>query len=382
MEDRAMKKLFRVTTYPVSFKGLLNGQSRFFSKYFEFTAISSPGPELVELSISEGVRTVSLSMSRQITPLLDLISLFKMSVLFAKEQPDIIHSHTPKAGLIAMLAGWMTRCPRRIHTVAGLPLMVCSGAKKYLLILVERLTYACATMVIPNSKGLYDYIIEHRLCCAKKIRFIEPGSSNGIDLDYFSIDKVLPESNECKRTLNITDDAFIFMFAGRLVKDKGIEELVDAFSKVAPTAPHCRLVILGDFDYGLNPISELTRHILHTHPQITMVGFQPDVRPYLAVSDMLILPSYREGLPQIVLQACAMGTPCMVSDIIGCVDIITDQHNGLVIESQSSDAIARAMQNILQNASLLDTLSQNARPSVERYRQDGIWNALLEIYQG
>ena len=167
-----MKTLFRITTYPISLQRLLRGQPRFFAKHFEFVAISQPGPELAEVQQREGVRTIGIPMTRQITPFRDLISLVRMIVLFLREKPDIVHTHTPKAGLIGMIAAWLTCRPKRLHTVAGLPLMATQGFKKQILIGIEKLTYACATTVIPNSKGLHTYLIEKKLCDPQKLLFL------------------------------------------------------------------------------------------------------------------------------------------------------------------------------------------------------------------
>ena len=264
------QKLFRITTYPISLQRLLRGQHRFFSRHFECVAISNPGSELAEIQAREGIRTIGIPMTRQITPFQDLRSLLHMTWLFLKEKPDIVHTHTPKAGLIGMLAAWLTHRPQRIHTVAGLPLMATQGIKKQLLINIEKLTYASATTVIPNSRGLHRYLIDHKLCNPKKIFFIEPGSSNGIDLDYFSRKEVTPAfSNKIPES-----GVFTFIFIGRLVKDKGIEELTLAFTRLADALPQIRLQIVGDFDHGLNPIAPTVKDVLQQHPQITMFGFK------------------------------------------------------------------------------------------------------------
>lgn len=374
-----MKKLFRITTYPISLRRLLDGQLRFFSDHFQMTAIANPSSELDELGNQQGVRTIGIPLSRKITPIQDLISLWQMTRLFLKEKPDIIHTHTPKAGLIGMVAGWLTRCPKRIHTVAGLPLMASTGFKKQILIAVERITYACATVVIPNSQGLYQYISDNHMCDPKKLHFIEPGSSNGINLDYFSLNAIQPEIMKIRLALNLYSDIFVFAFAGRIVRDKGIQELVAAFCKLATTSPQIRLLIIGDFDHGLNPISEDARKTLIDHPQIIMVGFQTDIRPYLAVSDMLVLPSYREGLPQILLQACAMDTPCIATDIMGCNEIITEK-NGQLVEAQSTDSLYQAMNRAISNTDKVNQWKSQARESIKHYDQQLIWQQLLDIY--
>ena len=374
-----MTKLFRITTYPISLQNLLRGQPHFFSRHFEFTAISNVGPELTEVQNREGIRTIGLSMTRKITPLRDLISLYHMTHLFSKEKPDIVHTHTPKAGLIGMLAGWLTRRPKRIHTVAGLPLMATKGIKKQVLIGIEKLTYACATTVIPNSKGLHTYLIEKKLCATQKILFLEPGSSNGIDLEYFSREAIRMKITETKKNLRLDASHFIFIFAGRITRDKGINELVHAFCRLAEHDPNIRLLIIGDFDYGLNPIDINTKTTLTTHPQIILNEFQADVRPYLALANILVLPSYREGLPQIVLQACALDTPCIVSDIMGCNEII-DSENGQLIIPRSTESLYQAMYRAITNPDQVKKWKSHARASIIRYDQTLVWKKLLNVY--
>lgn len=374
-----MKKLFRITTYPISLQRLLRGQPRFFAKHFEFVAISQPGVELDDVQQREAVRTIGIPITRQITPFRDLLSLVRMIGLFLREKPDIVHTHTPKAGLIGMMAAWLTCRPKRLHTVAGLPLMATKGFKKQILISIEKLTYACATTVIPNSQGLHRYLIDKKLCNPKKIVFISPGSSNGIDLAYFSRTAVHASISETKHKLELNDTHFIFVFAGRITRDKGINELVSAFCLLADKNPYARLLIVGDFDHGLNPIDANTKIQLTTHPQIIRTGFQSDVRPYLALADLLVLPSYREGLPQIVLQACAMDTPCIVSDIMGCNEIITGE-NGQLVESHSVDSLYHAMTHAITNQDKVSQWKSQARESIKHYDQRLIWQQLLEIY--
>jgi glycosyltransferase involved in cell wall biosynthesis len=374
-----MIKLFRITTYPISLQKLLRGQPRFFSDHFEFVAISNPGPELAEIQEREAVRTIGIPMTRQITPFHDLLSLIRMIGLFLKEKPDIVHTHTPKAGIIGMIAAWLTCRPKRLHTVAGLPLMATQGLKKQILISIEKLTYACATTVIPNSQGLHSYLIDNQLCDPQKLLFLEPGSSNGIDLEYFSRDAIQIEMIETKKTLRLDDSHFIFIFAGRITRDKGINELAEAFFRLADKNTQIRLLLVGDFDHGLNPIKNNIKILLMKHPQIIRTGFQPDIRPYLAVADILILPSYREGLPQIVLQACAMDTPCIVSDIMGCNEIIGSE-NGQRIMPRSTESLYQAMYQAITNPDQVKKWKAHARTSIIRYDQTLVWKKLLNVY--
>lgn len=375
-------KLIRITTVPISLKILLKGQLGFMRQYFDVVAVSSRGKELDEVEAREGVRTVALDMSREITPLKDFISLIKMCILLWREKPDIVHTHTPKAGLIGMMAAWITRVPHRLHTVAGLPLMESRGIKRNILMLVEKLTYTCATHVYPNSFGLETFIINKHLCDTNKLKVLGNGSSNGIDTDYFRLtDGIEKQKALLRQKLEIQEDDFIFVFVGRIVKDKGIDELLKAFEQLNREIPCTKLMLVGAFEEKLDPVSDHSRSILKDNPAVISAGFQQDVRPFLALADCFVFPSYREGFPNVVMQAGAMGLPSIVSDINGCNEIVKTEKNGMIIPLKNTDALYMSMKEMYQNRPLRETLSENARAMiVERYDQKIMWQTIKQEY--
>lgn len=382
-------KLIRITTVPVSLRTLLKGQHRFFSENgFEVIGVSSAGDVLDEVSQNEGIPTVAIEMSRKISPFKDLKSLWQFYRFCKKEKPDMVHSHTPKAGIVGMLGAKLAGVPVRIHTVAGLPLMETTGLKRKMLIAVEKLTYACSTGVYPNSKGLYDFILKQKLCRKDKLKIIGNGSSNGVDTQFFSTENVSAETKEkLKKELGIKKEDFVFVFAGRLVSDKGINELVEAFSEVSGSkyqvaGREVKLLLVGPEERELDPLKPKTLTEIEENPDIISVGYQRDVRPYYAVADALVFPSYREGFPNVVLQSGAMGLPAIVSDINGCNEIITDQKNGLIIPPKDSPALSGAMHKMIADTTLYQYLKSNARPMITaRYQQQEVWNALLTEYR-
>src|SRR5690554_4068900 len=224
-------KLLRITTVPLSLKVLLKGQHRFMSdKGFEVVGVSNDGEQLHEVKNEEGVRVKVVEMTRTISPIKDLKALWNFYHLCKKEKPLMVHSHTPKAGIVGMLGAKLAGVPIRLHTVAGLPLMEATGVKRKILDFVEKLTYASATKVYPNSKGLYDFILDNNYTSTDKLKVIANGSSNGIDTSFFSPDVIAEETkNTLRSKLNLAADDFVFVFIGRLVGDKGINELVEAF---------------------------------------------------------------------------------------------------------------------------------------------------------
>lgn len=379
----AMKKLVRITTVPVSLRILLKGQLRFMAPYYEVTAVSSGGAELDKLVEEQGVGVYAVDMTRKITPVSDLKALFRMIRFFRKTRPMIVHTHTPKAGLLGMLAAWICRVPIRIHTVAGLPLLEAQGIKRKVLNTVEYLTYFCAHKVYPNSFRLKEIIEEEKLCRSSKLKVLGNGSSNGIDVTVFSPGQISEAASASLReSLKIAGDDLVFCFVGRVVSHKGINELMEAFTEVHEQCPHARLLLVGPFEKELDPLSEAAEKTLHTHPAVRWVGYQPDVRPYLAISDIFVFPSYREGFPNVVMQAGAMGLPSIVSDINGCNEIIREGDNGIIVPPKSSKALREAMLELANNTTKRAALAAQSREAiVSRYRQEMIWNTLLEEYR-
>ena len=384
-----MKKLIRITTVPISFKVLLKGQLRFMaSNGFDVKGVSSEGEELKEVRENEGIMMKVINMSRKITPFQDLKSLWEMWNFLRKERPQIVHTHTPKAGIIGMLAARLAGVPYRLHTVAGLPLMEATGIKRKILNFVEKLTYSSATRVYPNSKGLYDFILQNNFTQSNKLKIIANGSSNGIDTAFFSPDQVSEtERVTLREKLNIQPDDFVFVFVGRIVSDKGINELIKAFSQLQTTENNeltgIKLLLVGGLESDLDPLNPETLAEINQNKDIISVGFQQDVRPFFAISDALAFPSYREGFPNVVMQAGAMGLPSIVSDINGCNEIIVEGENGLIIPPKNVEKLKEKMLTLAKDKNLYTKLKENSRRMIEnRYEQSVVWNAILEEYEG
>lgn len=381
-------KLVRITTVPISLDKLLQGQLQYMTSFYDVIAMSSNSDYLEKIGKREGVRTFPLRLTRKITPFADAFAVVTLFLWLRKERPLIVHSHTPKAGLVAMLASKWAGVPIRLHTVAGLPLMESTGLKRKLLNFIERLTYSCATKVYPNSFGLRDIILHNNFCVSTKISVIANGSSNGIDVDYFNRNEIsnkLISSLKDKHTISPTD--FVFIFVGRLVTDKGITEMVTAFEKVYNINSSVKLLLVGHFEPNLDPISTETLTKIKEHKAIISVGYQDDVRPYYALANALIFPSYREGFPNVVMQAGAMELPCIVTAINGCNEIIQEGINGAIIPVKNAAAVFSKMMELLEDTSYYNTLQSNARKMItSRYNQKLIWKAIhdeyLQLYDG
>lgn len=371
--------ILRLTTIPMSLDLLLRGQLAFMkAQGFEVHAGSSSGREIEAIVAREGVAHHVFPFSRTISPLLDLVAIFRMVRFLRKYRFQIVHTHTPKAGLVGMIAAWICRVPIRLHTVAGLPLMETNGLKRKVLTLVERITYHCATGVYPNSFKMMQYIQRHIYSSQTKLKVIGNGSSNGIDTDYFQTDGILERrALAIKDELQIPLDHKVAIFIGRITGDKGINELVGAFKSFEKLS----LILVGPFEPDLDPLDDQTVLEIQHNPNIHAVGYQSEIRPYLLAADFLTFPSYREGFPNVPMQAGAMGRPCIVTNINGCNEIIELEINGLIIPVKDQEALKLAMERLLSDAVLFERMKEMARPMiVDRYDQKVVWEALYQEY--
>ena len=375
-----MEKLIRITTVPISIEKLLENQPKHFSKFFDITIVSSDKSELEKLGKKQGVKTFCLPLTRKITPFKDIIAILKLYFFLKREKPKIVHSHTPKAGFVGMTASFFAGVPIRMHTVAGLPLMERKFIKKKVLIFIEKLTYLFASNVYSNSKKLMEYILSKKFCSERKIKTLANGSSNGIDTKYFSDNISLKNKNKLLNTLEILKNDFVFCYVGRVVKDKGINELVSAFNELNLKSRNCKLIIVGKIENETNPVSKSTMGIIKKNKNILLTGFKNDVRPYLSIGNCFVFPSYREGFPNVLMQAGAMDLPCIATNINGCNEIIQDNINGFLIPPKNINALVKAMQKIMDKK-LIIKLSKNCRLMVkEKYDQKFFWEILLIEY--
>lgn len=342
---------------------------------YEVVAVSSDGPELQRVR-DAGARTASVEMQRHISPLKDLKSLWQMVMVFRKERPAMVHSMTPKAGLICMMAGKLTGVPVRVHMFTGLVFPTSTGLKHRILMFTDWLTCACATHVLPEGEGVKRDLLENRIT-RKPIKVLGYGNCRGINLERFDRTPEVMALAEKRHH----PDKFTFITIGRLVGDKGINELVEAFCRLNQELPNTRLVLVGPYEPELDPIKPETIHEIETNPAIEAVGNQKDVRPWLAASDCHILASYREGFPNVVIEAGAMGLPQIVTDINGANEIIMEGKNGTIVPSKDADAIYHAMRRMTTDTPWRTTLAANARGMIaSRYEQSFVRQCLYDFY--
>jgi glycosyltransferase involved in cell wall biosynthesis len=364
----------RLTTVRMSLSLLVNGQADFFrSKGHTYFLASGPCAH----NITDKYYT-ELPLVRRPQIYKDFKALIATYLWLRRIKPDILHTHTPKAGLIGMIAGFFARVPVRIHTVAGIPWMETSGALRKFYKLFESLTYIFATKIYPNSNGLHNFLTVELPFASRKYKVIGSGSTNGIDIDHFSIDAIIESKEKLRDSYNLPQDAYVWVFIGRIVKDKGINELVDAFLKIG--ANHF-LLLVGPFENNQDPISPETSLLIESSSNIRTYGFQKDVRPFIKLADTLVFPSYREGFPNVPMQAAAMGLPQIVTDIIGCNEIVISGVTGLVIPPKNSQALFEAMLRLSNDFELRKNMSINSRSFItKRFSRIDIWNSIEEEY--
>lgn len=376
------RKLIRITTIPISLEKLLTGQLEFMKTYYDVIAVSSESENLKKYGKKNNLSVFPVEMTRKITPIKDIKAIFRLYSFFKREKPFIVHTHTPKAGLVGMIAAKMAGVPNRLHTVAGLPLLEKTGFLRKILNLVEKLTYSCATKVYPNSNTLKQIIINENFTQNDKLKVFGKGSSNGIDTTYFNPNQI---SDEVKFSLRgkykISEDDFVYIFVGRLVKDKGINELAKAFDRLSNENEKIKLLLVGPQEPDLDPLSKEVQSIIWNNNQIISVGYQEDVRPFFAIANVLVFPSYREGFPNVVMQAGAMGLPSIVSDINGCNEIVMEGINGVIVPVKNEEVIFEKMKDILNKEFYLSLSSASRKEIVENYEREYIWREILNEYK-
>ncbi len=379
-----MKKIIRITTVASSLEGLLKGQLRFMNEHYDLLGVASnENNRLHKVEEEEGIRTIAVNMTRKITPFKDLKAVYQLYRIIKREKPFIVHTHTPKAGTLGMLAAKLAGVPNRLHTIAGLPLLEATGGKRKLLNTVEKITYSCATLILPNSFGMKNIILNEGFCEDAKLKVLGNGSSNGIDVLHYSNNNVnKEEAKTLRQELDISSDSTVFLFIGRVVKDKGINELVEAFDQISSVNPKAKLIIVGPSENHLDPLDKKTELTIKTNKNIHALGQKNDIRPYIFISDIFVFPSYREGFPNVVLQANCMEKPCIVSDINGCNEIITHNYNGLIVPAKQTNALKDAMIYLLKDPNKTLELAGNSRNNiVKKYKREVIWNEMLELYK-
>lgn len=371
---RNNKKIIRAVTVSQSLSFCREIMIKMRAMGYEMVAVTSPGPDLDKLIDKDKFHCVAVPMERHISIVRDMKSLIKMISVFRKEKPQVVHSMTPKAGMICMLSAWLTRVPVRIHTFTGLVWPTATGLKRRILMMTDWLTCACATHVIPEGQGVLDDLKNGGIT-KKPMKVLGYGNVMGVDMERFS-----PARFEVSKDPNV----FTFVFVGRIVGDKGINELVEAFDKLHNKYKNTRLVLVGRYEHNLDPVSDTTRKLIDDNDAIDACGpkYGDDLLRMYVNADCFVMPSYREGFPNTVLEAGAMGLPSIVTDINGSREIIENGKNGLIVPSKDSDALYNAMERMLTDNTLRETMKNNAREMIDsRFEKSFVQKCQIDFYK-
>lgn len=370
------KKIIRTVTVPQSIDFFEEVMMRMKNDGYETIVLTSPGKELEDFKQRHpDDKTIEVPMERRISLTKDLKSLFQMIKVLRREMPYMVHSMTPKAGLLSMVAGWLTGVPVRVHTFTGLVWPTETGLKRKILMATDWLTCACATHIIPEGQGVLNDLKDYGVC-RKPMKVLGYGNVKGVDMDKFNPARF----TEVQRDAEV----FRFVFVGRVVRDKGINELVSAFVRLNNEYPNTQLTLVGRYETNLDPLKSETLKLIEDNLCIDACGpkYGDDLLLEYLKSDCFVMPSYREGFPNTVMEAGAMGLPSIVTNINGSREIIIDGENGIIVPSKDVDALYVGMKQMLLDKSARDKMAANARRMInDRYEQGFVQQCLCDFYE-
>ncbi len=343
---------------------------------FRVTLISSPGKLLDETAAREGAEAIGLPMRRDIAPLADLVSLVRLWWLLLRLKPDVAEFSTPKAGLLGSIAALFAGVPARIYMLRGLKLETATGKKRAVLLAAERVAAACAQVVLCNSQSMRAEALALGLARPGKLQILGDGSSNGVDLERFS-----PGPSDVRAYWGIPRRSPVVGFVGRLTSDKGVPELIEAFETILKSKPEAHLLLVGWFDAAEDRLAAEVRERIATHPRIHCTGFVSETAPCYRAMDVMVLPTWREGFPNAVLEAAATGIPVVTTLCTGSRDSVVPEVTGLLVPPGCPEAISEAVLNLLKNPARRRHMGEAARAWVCRhYANDRVLRLAASFY--
>lgn len=348
---------------------------------FAISVITSPGEHLETFGEREGVAMYALEMPRRITPVRDLITLGRMYRRLRRIRPTIVHAHTPKGGLLGMIAAWLARVPVRIYHIRGLPFVTATGMQRALLHATERIACGLADCVLCVSHSVREVAIAEGICDASRVHVLLGGSGNGVDaVGRFNPERWTHTRDEVRQRYVIPPDAVVIGFVGRLVGDKGLAQLVESWKMLREEDLRLHLLVIGDFE-PRDPVPPEAEAVLRSDPRIHLTGWERNTPPYYAAMDIFVLPSHREGFSNVLLEASSMGLAITTTRIPGCIDAVDDGVTGTLVAARDVSALTDAIRLYARDAGLRERHGRAAREKVLRqFRREAIWEALYIEY--
>jgi len=373
--------IVHVMTAPVSLVFLAGQVSFMRNAGYSVHAITSPGPELVSFGAREGVSVLAVDMPRRITPLQDVVALWGLWRALRRIRPDIVHAHTPKGGLLGMLAAWLARVPVRVYHMRGLPFVTAAGSRRRLLRATERFSCALAHRVLAVSHSIRTIAVDERLCEKDKIKVLLGGSGNGVDATGRFVPQAPAVRAEAREALAIPADALVIGFVGRLVRDKGVVELATAWRRLRERISGLHLLLVGPPE-SEDAVPGEVLAALRADPRVRLTGHARDMPRLYAAMDVVALPTYREGFPNVALEAAAMEIPIVATSVPGCVDAVQHGITGLLVPPRDAAALGDALGRYLEDPTLRKLHGVTARRRVlVEFRREGIWQAVVDEYR-
>jgi len=355
---------------------LLDGQAKHFRELgYEVFLISQNHPKETLFCKREGITHLPVDIIKNINPAKDLKALIQIVRHFKKIKPDIINVGTPKMGLLGIIAAWLLGIKIRVYTCRGLPFVTERRLTRWILKTTERITIGLATKVIYVSTSLENSAKRHRTYKGSKSVVLGHGTSNGVDLAFYSQKNV----NQAERNALLAEyglqNKFTIGFVGRVSREKGVFELVEAFEEVNRIFPETRLIMMGHIN-----CESIFEQRFRAIPGIIHIPFQDNVPLYMSLFDLLVLPSWREGFPNVPIQAAAMGIPVIVSSATGCIDSVNPDVNGKIFEKGNVEKLAEAMRYYIGNPAIIKLHGQAGIDWANKFRSELIWQNLNDLY--
>jgi len=348
---------------------------------FRVVLISGPGALATQTAAEEGVEHVSIPMKRGISPLADLVSVCRLCAALLRLRPVLTEFSTPKAGLLGNIAGFLCRVPVRIYVLRGLRLETVSGLQHWILKITEWVAAACSHVVVCNSESLRSQAQALGIAPRRKLRLVGSGSSAGVDNQRFA-PRCETRSNDMRTRLGIAGDVGVIGFVGRLTRDKGIPELLRAFEEVLENFPQALLLLVGWFDESEDPLGPADRARIEKHPRILCTGFVAETAPYYRAMDLMVLPTWREGFPNALLEAAASGVPVVSTLVTGARDAVWHNHTGLLVPPGDSRVLALAIERLLLDPALRRRMGVAGRAWVsERFVSTRVQRHTVGLYR-